>query len=312
MIPPPSQSQCPLAHSPTQLALSTALLVGIVLSYVPQQLAILLGKSSEGLSPWFLLLGSIATISTVANVLLLQWHVVQCCSVWSPLGCFENALGVIQLSSQAIMFLIIGALYLHYFPSHLKFSAAVGTHLDLDQEQVAHDETAPLLASASAPDSASASAERPPVTARLWTVSRRIALSVLAYLLLTTTLVALALALTPSPHLTPSPSPPSSPPTFGQPAPELVALAGIFGGIATLMSCLQFLPQIIHTYDAKDPGALSIGTMLMQTPGTLLLIYSLSLRPGTNISTYLSYCVSATCQGTLLVLSLVYLYRKRS
>ncbi|KAI9190280.1 hypothetical protein H9P43_001713 [Blastocladiella emersonii ATCC 22665] len=284
---------CPAPHSDAGLVFSTLLLAGIVISYVPQQAKIVLRKSSEGLSPWFLLLGAIATISTVANVLLLQFGVLACCSVWSPLACFENSLGLIQVAAQAVMFLVILALYMAYFPTHLKACDA--------------SEVAPLLTED--PDVVEV---LPPATkANLWRVSRAVAATVLVYLVAVIAGVAGLLYWT----VQTSRPTPTQPPTPGSdpfaPSALLTAVAGGLGAIATVMSCCQFLPQIAATYAAKTPGALSIGTMAMQTPGTLLLIYSLASRPGTNLSTYLSYVVSATCQGTLLALAVFYTWRAR-
>ncbi|KAI9218397.1 hypothetical protein BC828DRAFT_388792 [Blastocladiella britannica] len=284
-------TSCPSApHSGPDLWFSVVLLAGIIVSYVPQQLKIVLSRSSLGLSPYFLLLGSVATISTVANLLLLQFRVVACCAVWSPLGCFENALGVVQVAAQAVQFLAIAALFLIYFPAHLKPRSS---HSAIDSG----GETAPLLP---LPTDHIAAAG-----AVLWRLSKRVAAIVAAYFLLATVAV-VAVIMLPS---TTAPLP-NAPSPF-TPSPLVTALAAGFGTIATIMSCLQFLPQIAHTYHAKSPGALSIGTMMMQTPGTLLLIYSLASRPGTNVSSYLSYVVSATCQGTLLVLAVTYSIRNR-
>jgi uncharacterized protein with PQ loop repeat len=84
------------------------------------------------------------------------------------------------------------------------------------------------------------------------------------------------------------------------------SLATLFGTIATITACIQYLPQLIRTFRRKSPGALSIITMLIQTPGTVLLIIVLMQRPGINWTTYLSYALAAFCQGTLLVMSIWY------
>ncbi|KAJ3358953.1 hypothetical protein GGF32_009882 [Allomyces javanicus] len=301
---------CPDAHDPANFGISLFLLVGIVLSYVPQQLKIVELRSSEGLSPYFLLLGSVSCISTVANVALLQHDVLKCCDVWSPLTCFENALGLIQVASQAVMFLLILVLFLVYYPVRYKRILRItGIATGVSTE------TTPLLADVAATTTTTTTAhvhvpsrrpntvtyttcERCSVPAPAWRTSQMIGAGVTLYFIAVLGLwMALDIYST------------VAPPTAYRIAVQTAAAC--FGVIATGMSCLQFLPQIAETYRTKRPGALSILTMMMQTPGTLLLIYSLAARPGTNISTYLSYVVAATCQGSLLVMSLIYARRAR-
>ena len=62
-----------------------------------------------------------------------------------------------------------------------------------------------------------------------------------------------------------------------------VVYAGILGLISTFFSAVQFLPQIVHTWREKKVGALSVGMLAMQAPGSFLFVYSLMLQPGTNM-----------------------------
>ncbi|KNE67862.1 hypothetical protein AMAG_19718 [Allomyces macrogynus ATCC 38327] len=301
---------CPDAHDPANFGISLFLLVGIVLSYVPQQLKIVELRSSEGLSPYFLLLGSVSCISTVANVALLQHDVLKCCDVWSPLTCFENALGLIQVASQAVMFLLILVLFLIYYPVRFKrilritgIVTGVSTETTPLLADVAATTTTTITAHAHVPSRRPntvtyTTCERCSVPAPAWRTSQMIGAGVTLYFI---AVLGLWMALDIYSTI--------APPTAYRVAVQTAAAC--FGAIATGMSCLQFLPQIYQTYRTKTPGALSILTMMMQTPGTLLLIYSLAARPGTNISTYLSYVVAATCQGSLLVMSLIYARRAR-
>jgi len=54
------------------------------------------------------------------------------------------------------------------------------------------------------------------------------------------------------------------------------------------MATVQYAPQIMHTYKTKLVGALSIPMMLIQTPGGILMVTSIALRPGTNWTSKLS------------------------
>jgi len=283
-LPLPPPMTCPRHHDSLNFLLSIMLTVGIVLSYTPQHYKILKIKSSEGISPYYLLLGGISCTSTVFNLILLQWPVVLCCSAWSVGVCFENVLGIIQVVSQWCMFALMITLYLTYFPPSRKYIPV-------------YPPFSPLLLTSSPSNSPSPS--RLPenmenVMSRPWKVSLTIAFIVASYFLICLALSIVSLIL------------------FNNDAEirdeRVIAFAGVLGGIATLMSMFQFLPQIIKTYRRKAVGAVSISMMCMQTPGTIVLVYSLSLRPNTNISTYLSYIASATLQGILLCLCLYYSY----
>jgi hypothetical protein len=48
------------------------------------------------------------------------------------------------------------------------------------------------------------------------------------------------------------------------------------------LAVLQYAPQLAHTYKMGLVGALSIPMMMLQTPGTVFMIISIMLRPGTN------------------------------
>ncbi|KAK9348402.1 hypothetical protein V1522DRAFT_398534 [Lipomyces starkeyi] len=99
--------------------ISLALAFGIVFSYIPQHLRIILRKNSRGISPWYLLLGTTSGTCSLGNVLLLSADVMGCCGVLSGGKCFAATLGVIQIALQFSMFAIILILYLGYFPREI-------------------------------------------------------------------------------------------------------------------------------------------------------------------------------------------------
>ena len=51
--------------------------------------------------------------------------------------------------------------------------------------------------------------------------------------------------------------------------------------------------------------------MLMQTPGSFIFCYTLSLSPGINASTWLTYLVTGCLQGILLGTCLYYQYQSK-
>ncbi|KAI8928354.1 hypothetical protein BC831DRAFT_119104 [Entophlyctis helioformis] len=110
-------SACPVSHSALKLVLGGFITLGLMVSYLPQFSKIISAKSSAGLSVWFLLLGSIGCASTIGNVLLLQMDSVVCCATeWPAWYCFEDTLGMTQVSTQFICFSLIVSLFFVYYP----------------------------------------------------------------------------------------------------------------------------------------------------------------------------------------------------
>ena len=54
--------------------------------------------------------------------------------------------------------------------------------------------------------------------------------------------------------------------------------SSFLGISATLLAAFQYFPQIKHTYTSKLVGALSIGMMVLQTPGAFLMAVSIGVR----------------------------------
>jgi len=94
---------------------------GILVSYLPQHFKIIINKTSEGISPWFLLLGSISMTCSFFNILILQAYEFECCKHESARLCFENTLGIVQLTLQWTMFTMILTLFMVYYPEYRKY-----------------------------------------------------------------------------------------------------------------------------------------------------------------------------------------------
>ncbi|KAI9365899.1 hypothetical protein BD770DRAFT_377502 [Pilaira anomala] len=87
--------------------------------------------------------------------------------------------------------------------------------------------------------------------------------------------------------------------------------AGFLGVLSMVLASLQYFPQIYKTWKSKTVGALSIPMMMLQTPGTVLFVYSLVVRPGTNWTAWLTYMVTGILQGTLLTLCITWHFRNK-
>ncbi|KAF8341215.1 uncharacterized protein EI90DRAFT_3278902 [Cantharellus anzutake] len=113
---------CPSTHDPLALVLTVGVTIGIIVSYLPQHFRIVTKRSSEGLSPWFLLLGSTSCAAGMLNVVALQWPVIKCCHQVSAGLCLENLGGVFQVVIQWCLFTTTLVLFLVFYPPHLKYA----------------------------------------------------------------------------------------------------------------------------------------------------------------------------------------------
>jgi len=92
---------------------------------------------------------------------------------------------------------------------------------------------------------------------------------------------------------------------------SVIYLAGVYGLGSTVSSLIQFLPQIKKTFVNKSIGALSIQSMLIQCPGSFILVLFLAIQPGTNWTTWITYFAGGTLQGILLVLCIYYNFKNK-
>ncbi|KAJ2470594.1 hypothetical protein GGI02_002824 [Coemansia sp. RSA 2322] len=129
------RSQAPMLFDPTQCAevpsaqnavLTALLCAGTFLSYLPQHIKILRRRSSDGISPYFILLGAVGAGSNITNIILLQFIALQCCTVQTYGECAASVLGILQVVIQGTMFYVTFVLYLAFFPAQSKYEGAAG------------------------------------------------------------------------------------------------------------------------------------------------------------------------------------------
>ncbi|ANZ77473.1 BA75_04795T0 [Komagataella pastoris] len=95
--------------------LATLMATGIFLSYVPQHSRIMKRRTSEGLSPFFLLLGTVSAISAFANLLLYSNDGRICCRLGlSDFQCINSQIGMIQVGLQTLGYSLILVLCVYY------------------------------------------------------------------------------------------------------------------------------------------------------------------------------------------------------
>ncbi|KAK0636711.1 hypothetical protein B0T17DRAFT_485853 [Bombardia bombarda] len=103
------------------LIVSIFIVVGMLVSYLPQHVRIIQRRTAEGISPYFVLLGTTSATSAFANILLLPQsrQDVACCKDLDTFHCVAGLLGIAQLGVQWICFTFIFVLFLVFFRYNL-------------------------------------------------------------------------------------------------------------------------------------------------------------------------------------------------
>ncbi|KAK8127763.1 hypothetical protein PG984_008871 [Apiospora sp. TS-2023a] len=101
----------------TNFFVSILIIIGILFSYLLQHYRIISRGTSEGISPYFVLLGVTSANSQFANIIALPQSRadVECCKQVSGLECAAGLLGIAQIGVQWICFAIILVLFLVFF-----------------------------------------------------------------------------------------------------------------------------------------------------------------------------------------------------
>ncbi|PKC04213.1 hypothetical protein RhiirA5_316089 [Rhizophagus irregularis] len=262
-------------NDPITVFLAVFIAIGILVSYLPQHYKIFSTKSSEGISPLFLLLGAISMTCSYFNILILQFNEFGCCKNVYPAGyCFENVLGIIQLTIQWFCFTMILVLFMIYFPDYKKYIPNISLGSGYNN-----------LSSISSSSKYS----------KEWSLSLQVTAAVAIHFIFTLIISAYLLIF------------------VGGAKEEKVTRywADLLGVISLILASIQYLPQIWKTWKRKSVGALSIQMMLLQTPGSFLFAYSLASSPGTRWSTWIVFLITGCLQGTLLIMCICWHYREK-
>ncbi|KAG8215948.1 hypothetical protein J3R82DRAFT_7923 [Butyriboletus roseoflavus] len=274
---PPTQT-CNFKSDWAANGLTALLIIGLIVSYVPQHLRIIRAGTSIGFSPWFLLLGSTSSAAGMLNMITLQYPVIRCCTQVSLGKCIEQTGGVFQVGTQWFLFTVILVLYMLYYPPNLKYiQLDINTH---DARPIHHVRTN--------------------LKSSEWRLSVIVSWIVFLHMaiILVTTFVLLA------------DSPPSPDPAVPHP-PQIMLWATFLGVTSGLLAGVQYAPQLIRTYHLKLVGALSIPMMVIQSPGGIIMAVSIAMRPGTDWTSWVMYAVSAVMQACLLFMCFAWKIRQR-
>jgi len=100
-MPLPSTPDCGKlrdANSYAQFGFTVIVVVGTILSNIPQQYRIARRRSAEGLSAYFLLTGLVSSTCGVANIIALGQDIFKCCETGglSYVECTSSVMGIVS------------------------------------------------------------------------------------------------------------------------------------------------------------------------------------------------------------------------
>ncbi|KAG5985255.1 hypothetical protein E4U54_006046 [Claviceps lovelessii] len=115
----PHHAECDPLRTPRylELVISILILVGMLISYLPQHYRIISRGTAEGISPYFVLLGTTSATSGFANILTVanSREAMECCKELDTFQCAAGLLGIAQLGMQWACFALILVLFLIFF-----------------------------------------------------------------------------------------------------------------------------------------------------------------------------------------------------
>jgi len=97
-----------------------------------------------------------------------------------------------------------------------------------------------------------------------------------------------------------------------QQSTTLVTYARVLGISASILVIIHWSPQIWTTFNLKSPGTLSILMLVLQMPGSLVVVFFQAVLNKADWTTWTPYLLTAVQQLILLILCLVYYLRERN
>lgn len=241
------------------------------MSYLPQHYRIISRRSSFGLSPYFVLLGTTSGTCQFANILVLPRSRadIACCKEVSGFACFAGLLGIAQVGVQWSCFTAMFDRPIHYFYSKAHLFTSLLLFLIFFPR-----------ATPSTPNPAKDPAGPSIRTALVVTII------CLVHGIITFILSLYFILVYPD---------------------SLQSWADFLGIFSTILASIQYLPQIYTTFTLKKVGSLSIPMMCIQTPGSFVWAASLAARLGKEgWSAWGVYVVTGCLQGSLLVMGIYF------
>lgn len=233
--------------TPPESIFNYVITLAIILSYFPQYQRIITRNSSQGISPVYILLGTIFTTSALANTLLLKSAngSYDCCKIGSLHGseCFTALAATSQVALQFVGSVVLFVIYLIFYP---RPSIDLPPHKHPKRHSLSKSDLA------LSPERRRALSSRPfPRLPKLIAFST----TLLAFMILVPTL-----SIAFSPDL-----------TSYAPASLIQDWSFFTATLSLLVATVQFLPQLFTTIRLKHHASLSLVMLAVQSIVYILL-----------------------------------------
>jgi len=98
---------------------------------------------------------------------------------------------------------------------------------------------------------------------------------------------------------------------YGYTANAVTTFANVYGVVALVLLVIQYIPQIYVTHKMKEAGSLSVITLLLQAPGSILVVYFQAIMNHKPWTTWAPYFATAVQQFVLIAQCTLYWVQKR-
>jgi uncharacterized protein with PQ loop repeat len=96
----------------------------------------------------------------------------------------------------------------------------------------------------------------------------------------------------------------------GECATVTIYFGSALGIVAAIVTFFVWTPQIVQTFLAKSVGSFSIPMLMIQAPGTMVVVYFLVFLSDESVTTWIPYLTAGVQQFVLLALLLYYEFRR--
>jgi len=236
---------------PLDVAIGIFLWFMTFVTFAPQILLLIIGRSNKGVDLYSALSNAITTMLTVFNTVCSFWKSFYCCTGVTPWQCFQLLIAFIQIFSVWLCVHAIYILAVMYWPE----SKSIEQIQETNRGKLIHRSLFSL------------------------------------YFIVTVIVYVLCILLN----------------SFFYPTSYVYTITnGVIGILASITCAITWMPQIYTSYTLKTHGSLSVIMLLIQFPGTFLLIY-FYIKEGASVLVWMSQVVSAFM--TLIVLFLCFFLR---
>jgi len=233
-------------------SVATFLIVANIISYIPQYVAIIRRKSSDGINFVMLAIALLSSLLTVISGGISKWPKLTCC-VYDHLTaaqCLKNNLATLQLLNAVVCTFTLYIIFLWYSnPAH------AGVQLP------------ELVEETSGKNDDDESERKSKTRNRAWISFIGVIFISVAFSVVGATL-----------HY-----------NAGIDAETIRQFASALGVVSAVLTVIQWTPQLVTTWKLKSAGSLSVLMLMIQAPGALLVIVFQGILNRADATTWAPY-----------------------